>query len=367
MSARGSTRRRRTVRRHTVAVATLIVAVLAGCAQTPPGLLTPMPTPTYSSTYLTPPPTALAPLTGEVVPVDSLTAPSLAAKVDNHEDARPQVGLERTDLVYEELVEGGLTRYVAVWQSDVPDEIGPIRSIRPMDPDIISPMGGIVAYSGGQQRFVAMMLDTNVYNAIHGQAETEDLMYRTPDKRGPHDVIVRATLLISRHLDLAPPPQQFAFAPDLASSSAVREGTPVQSMQLRFGAASTPGWTWDAARSVWARSQDGAPDLDPSAVPYSAVNVIVLRVPVTVSQQIPKTEMIGSGEAWISSGGFTIHATWLKSSRTDPIRLVDDTGTVIRLAPGNSWVELVPLAGKAEFTAPPAPAVPDDPSPTPPQ
>jgi len=327
----------------------------------------PTPTPTYSSTYVTPPPTALAPLTGEVVPLDSLTAPSLAAKVDNHVDARPQVGLERTDLVYEELVEGGLTRYVAVWHSDVPDEIGPVRSIRPMDPDIISPMGGIVAYSGGQQRFVAMMQDTSVYNAIHGQTDTADLMFRTPDKPGPHDVIVRAPILISRHLDLAAPTQQFAFAPDLASSSAVREGTPVELIQLRFGAPSKPAWTWDAATSAWARWQDGAPDLDATGVPYSAVNVIVLRVPVTVSQQIPKTELIGSGEAWISSGGLTIHATWAKGSRTEPIRLVDDTGTVIRLAPGNSWIELVPLAGTVEFTAPPPPPPPAEPSPTPPE
>jgi hypothetical protein len=187
-------------------------------------------------------------------------------------------------------------------------------------------------------------------------------MYRTDSMPSPHDVLVLAPVLISRHLDLAAPPQQFSFAPDLASSSAVREGTATQSIALRFGAPSKPGWDWDAARAVWARSQGGAPDLDAAGIPYSAVNVIVLRVPVTVSQQIPKTELIGSGEAWISSGGFTIHATWSKGSRTEPIRLVDDTGTVIRLAPGNSWIELVPLAGSAEFAAPPPPV---EPAPTP--
>jgi hypothetical protein len=74
---------------------------------------------------------------------------------------------------------------------------------------------------------------------------------------------------------------------------------------------------------------------------------------VTVSQNIPKTELIGSGEAWISSGGHTIHATWSKGDRLAPIRLVDDTGTVVRLAPGNSWIELVPNAGTAEFVAAP--------------
>jgi hypothetical protein len=336
-----------------VAVGALAVAtLLSGCAVRDGD---PMPTPTYSSTYLTPEPTALAPLTGEVVPVGSLTAPSLAAKVDNHPDARPQFGLERTDIVFEELVEGGLTRYVAVWHSDVPAEIGPVRSIRPMDPDIISPLGGIVAYSGGQQRFVAMMRDTNVYNAIHGQADTADLMYRVDGRPGPHDVLVRAPELIARHLDLAAPGQQFAFAPDVASSSAVLGGTPTESMALRFGSSSAPSWVWDAGRGMWARSQNGAPDVDLAGVPYSAVNVVIIRVAVTVSQSIPKTELIGSGEAWVSTGGMTIHATWSKGSRQAPIRLVDDTGTVIQLAPGNSWVELVPNAGSVAFTAPPPP------------
>jgi Protein of unknown function (DUF3048). len=356
MRSGGESRGARRSRAALVALTVGVGLTACGAAEATP---TPMPTPSYSSTYVTPPPMALAPLTGELVEPGALTAPSLAAKVDNHPDARPQEGLERTDLVFEELVEGGLTRYVAVWHSDVPAEIGPVRSIRPMDPDIISPLGGIVAYSGGQQRFVAMMRDTNVYNAIHGQSDTADLMFRAPGRPGPHDVLVRAPELISRHLDLAAPGQQFAFAPDVASSTAAVAGTPTETIALRFGAASQPSWAWDAGRGVWARSQSGTPDVDRAGVPYSAVNVVVLRVPVTVSQQIPKTELIGSGEACVSTGGKTVCGTWSKASRTDLIRLVDAGGTVIRLGPGNSWIELVPLAGSAEYVAPPPPAEPE--------
>jgi hypothetical protein len=203
-------------------VATALALLLSGCVDAP----MPVPTPSYTPTYITPPPMTLTPLTGETVPAGSVVGPSLAAKIDNHVAARPQVGLEHADLVFEELVEGGLTRYVAVWQSDVPAEIGPIRSIRPMDPDIISPLGGIVAYSGGQDRFVRAMKATEVYNAIHGQADTADLMYRTGSKISPHNVLVRAPELIARHAELLPPPQQFAFAPDVASASAVRDGSP---------------------------------------------------------------------------------------------------------------------------------------------
>ena len=316
----------------------------------------PIPTPsfTYVSTYETPAPTALAPLTGVEVPAGSLTNSSLAAKIDNHPGARPQVGLGRTDIVYEELVEGGATRYVGIWQSDIPAEIGPVRSIRPMDPDIVSPFGGIIAYSGGQQRFVALMRSTNVYNAIHGQSDTEAVMYRTNTKDAPHNVLVKAPELLAMHPDIPPPQQQYSYAPDAAGSSAVRDGTPVAAINLAFSRSSARSWAADPATGRWLRSQDGAADLDDTGAQLSAANVIVLRVPVTVSQNIPKTELLGSGEAWVSSGGRTIHATWSKGDRLAPIRLVDDTGTVIRLAPGNSWIELVPNAGSVDLVAAPA-------------
>lgn len=336
-----------------LAAAAATTLTMSGCAIGSSPM--PAPTPEYTSTYSPPPATVLTPLTGEVIPAGTALGPSLAAKIDNHADARPQIGLEHTDLVFEEMVEGGLTRYVAVWQSDVPAQIGPIRSIRPMDPDIISPLGGIVAYSGGQQRFVQLMKDTNVYNAIHGQADTADVMFRTPDKSAPHNVVVKAPELIAQHADIVAPAQQFAFAVDLASSSGVREGSRTSVIALRFGAPSTPSWTYDAASERYLRAQAGGPDLDTAGAQLSAANVIVVRVPVSNDGGVPKTELIGSGEAWVSTGGGTVHATWTKGSRTASIRLVDDTGTVVRLAPGNSWIELVPLKGSVEFTAATAP------------
>jgi hypothetical protein len=316
-----------------------------GCTPAAP-MPTPTPTPSYTSSYETPAPTVLAPLTG--IAVDdpaSLAHSSLAAKIDNHWDARPQVGLETTDLVFEELVEGGLTRYVAVWHSSIPAEIGPIRSIRPMDPDIISPFAGIVAYSGGQYRFVVLMQQTNVYNAIHGQRDTEDVMYRTKAKTAPHNVIVKAPELIALHPDIAPPVQQYAYADSLAGATATREGGVVGGVDLVFGGSAHPSWRWDAGAGRWLRFQDAEADLDSAGGQLSAANVVIVRVGVSNDGGVPKTELIGGGEAWVLSGGGMVHASWSKSDRTAPVRLVDDTGAVIRLAPGNSWFELVPNSG----------------------
>jgi hypothetical protein len=335
------------------ALVTLAAAsvLLAGCAPEP----MPVPTPTYTSTYVAPPPVSLAPLTGEVVAAP-ITTPALSAKVDNHPDARPQFGLERTDIVFEELVEGGLTRYVAIWQSDVPEEIGPVRSIRPMDPDIISPFGGIVAYSGGQYRFVAAMEATGVYNAIHGQSDTEETFYRTDLKDSPHDVIVRAQQVIARHLDLPAPAQQFSYSLDVPSSTAALDGTPIAAVGLVIGGDATPSWGYDPTRLAYLRYMTGGePDLDEAGGQLTATNLIVLRVDVTYDYDIPKTELISAGEAWVSSGGGTVHGTWSKGSPTERIRIVDDNGVPVRLAPGNTWIELVPLSGSADFV-PPAPA-----------
>lgn len=328
-----------------IGLAAIVALILttAGCAAEPVPM--PIPTPSYTSSYETPPPSVIAPLTGMVIPAGSAINPSLAAKIDNHIEARPQIGLERTDIVFEELVEGGLTRYVAVWQSDVPDEIGPVRSIRPMDPDIISAFGGIVCYSGGQQRFVALMQKAPVFNAIHGQAATEDTFYRTKTKKAPHNVIVKASVIVGQHPDLPAPGQQFAFSLDTPSSTAAKDGAPASVLQLAFSKASAPTWTFDSALGKYLRAQLGVADMDSNGAQLSATNVLVIRVGIDTSLGVPKTQLISSGEAWVSSGGATVHATWSKGSPTSPIALVDDQGVTVRLAPGNTWIELVPTAG----------------------
>lgn len=324
----------------------------AGCAiETMPA---PKPRPGYTSTYQAPEPTVLAPLRGTSVPAGSLAHASVAAKIDNHWDARPQVGLERTDIVFEELVEGGITRYVAVWHSDVPELLGPIRSIRPMDPDIVSPFGGIIFYAGGQARFVTMMRNTPVYNAIHGQSDTAAFMYRAGDRSAPHNVIVKAQEFLAAHSDIAAPAQQFAYSLDAASSTAAKEGDPTGTLQLTFSNGFRPAWTYDPASSRYLRLQDGAPDLDSNGAQLAATNVVSMRVPVTISQSIPKTEMLGSGEAWVTTGGGTVHATWYKAAATDAIQLLGDSGIAIRLGAGNTWVELVPTAGAVEIIPPSA-------------
>jgi hypothetical protein len=327
----------------TSAVLLPVVLLATGCASAEPQ---PTDAPTgeaWQSDWVAAEPTDVAPLRGTSVASGSTQHPSLAAKIDNHTAARPQLALERADIVFEQLVEGGITRYVGIWQSDIPELLGPLRSIRPMDADIISPLGGIVAYSGGQEQFVDMMQSTSVVNAVFDTDDT-GLFYRDDDRDSPHDVVVTAQELVGRNPELGPPTQQFGYAAAGAGSSAAVDGAPVAVVNTRFSDARWPGWSWDAGAAAYLRSQEGAPDLDGNGSQLRATNVVVLRVGIDWTfGEVPRTILIGGGEAWVSSEGKSLHAAWSKESRDATIRLVDDNGVAVRLAPGNTWIELVPV------------------------
>lgn len=323
-----------------VAVAWAAV-VLPGNGSEPNAIPTTAPSATPTPT---PTPVEYAPLTGYRVKVGSLKRPVLMAKIDNNPEARPQVGLNQADIVFEELVEGGLSRYVAIWHSTIPTEIGPIRSIRPMDPDIASPFRGLIAYSGGQQRFVQMMIATKVRNVIHGQAGTEKFIYRSDDMIAPHNVIVRARKLIAKQSKLRPPAPAFRFAIAAEVPSAVAFGKPAKRLVTSFSSQNTPSWKYNASTGKYKRFQaDGSKDFDYQKVQLVADNVIAQLVDESSEYgYVPRAHVVGRGVAWISSGGKTVKATWVKRNRNAMTVYTLESGEEVVLARGRTWVELIP-------------------------
>jgi hypothetical protein len=330
---------------------------------------TPQETPT-PKVYVT------APLTGvqyeEGTPQAlQLAKPSVACKIDNGSQApRPQSGLNSTDIVFDEMVEGGLTRLVAIWHSAQPDAIGPVRSIRPMDPDILSPFGGIVCYSGGQWAFVKAIEAAPVFTASETSEQGKGTFSRSSDRIAPHNVMVNVQKLATDHPELSAPPAQFSFAPDLTGSSAVSAGTAVTKFVVNFPQASA-AWAPSADGSVWLRTQDGAPLTDKlDGEQIHAVNVVVMQVKIDRSYldkkygNVPKTVMVDSGPGYVFSGGKYIDVSWSKASATSPIVLTDASGGVVQLAPGNTWVELQPVAPEGKTIITKAPAASTSPSPS---
>ena len=347
-------------------VASTLLLTLTGCSSgtrsTPPAA-----DETPAVKYVT------APLTGVKYAEGSpeaaaLVSPSVACKIDNSEAARPQQGLNSTDVVFDEMVEGGLTRLVAIWHSNKPTNVGPVRSIRPMDPDIISPFGGIVCYSGGQQIFVNLMRATAVFNASETSEQGQGTFSRSKERPAPHNVIVNAQKLAANHADITAPQQMWDFAATAAEATAATAATSAgaKSVQINYPSALAL-WTWSGnTKSVtgesgaWVRTQDGKPHVDKlTGEQVRASNVVVLDVKIDRSYadhkygNIPKTLMIASGKAWVFSNGRSIEANWQKTSATGRIILTDSAGAAINLAPGNTWVELKPAApeGAIKVTA----------------
>jgi hypothetical protein len=347
-------RRRRTLP-TLVAVAGSAVLALAACGSGGDG--TTAPPPVTQGAHLEPakvsPPTPAAqprwPLTG-VATAQGVDRPALAVKIENSVEARPQTGLDEADLVWEEVVEGGITRYAAVYQSKVPAEVGPVRSVRPMDPLIAGPLKGLIAFSGGQPRFVALVAASPL------QMFTDDKgspgFYR---KRGvgpaPHDLYGDPSVWFA-HADgahSAPPPQQFAFARTAAEATAVVSGAPAAKVAIVMSGYSHPTWTWDAKSATWLRSEFAKPAVVRSGKRLTATNVVTLDVKLVDSgahdpagNPVPATVLSGTGAGTVSTGGRTLAVTWSKASDDEPVVLTTTDGQPVLLAPGNTWVELVP-------------------------
>ncbi|MGY2001756.1 DUF3048 domain-containing protein [Blastococcus sp. SYSU DS1024] len=296
-----------------------------------------------------PPPPVLWPLTGVDSGGADVYRPALAVKIENSVDARPQTGLGAADMVWEQLVEGGIPRYVAVYHSTVPAEIGPVRSVRPMDAAIAAPLRGLFAFSGGQRPFVDAVAASGLQ--VVSQDAGAGGFHRLPGRSAPHNTYADPHALLAQAdpAHAKPPAGQFLLARTPEEAGAVVAGVPTGVVDLKLSGISRPRWTWSPPDGRWVRAETGAPAVEADGTPLRATNVVVLRVEVVntaftdpAGNPVPETVLVGGGEALVATGGRTLAATWSKRAPTDPVALTGPDGNPVFLAPGTTWVELVP-------------------------
>ncbi|MEO6120712.1 MAG: DUF3048 domain-containing protein [Acidimicrobiales bacterium] len=296
-----------------------------------------------SSTTAAPP--VLAPLTGLSSP--NAGRPALVVKVDNSPAARPQVGLDKADVVFEEVVEGGEVRFMAVYQSQDAESVGPVRSVRPVDPDIVSPLGGLFAYSGGAPQFTALIRRAPV--TLVGFDELSRAYTRRRDRRAPSNLFTSTAALYAgaKADDTAPPPlfgfvgTGVAFAP----SGAV----PAVHLTVNVSARSRADWDFDAATQLWRRGTNGTAHTVEGGAQLAFANVVVQFVPYRntssrdpAGSPVPTAEVVGTGPVLVASAGQTVRGTWSKSSPTAVTEYRDGAGAPLALTPGTTWVTLAP-------------------------
>ena len=299
----------------------------------------------------TPPQASPAPLTGLPMDPGRVGRPVLVVKVDNAPKARPQVGLNQADVVFEEGVEGGITRFAVLFHSKDSDPVGPVRSARSTDIALVTPLNHpLFAYSGANDVFKEYVARAPVVDV--GYDAHPDRYHRDGGRPPPNNLFSASKTLfdLTPAGSPAPPPLFLYRAPGEAAGGAGARPAARAQVWWRGEIRETVAvWGWDGTAQGWRRTQNGEAHSDGAGQQVTPANVIVQYVTYkdtgfvdSTGSPVPEAEVVGEGDAVILTGGLAVPARWSKPSASEVTRYVDAAGAEIRLAPGQTWVELVP-------------------------
>ena len=332
---------RRTVR----SVALAVVMVAAACssnAQPPKAAATTTTTSTTTSTTTTTvAPGPPSPLTG--VPTNAGTAanlgrPALAMKIDNSVQAMPQSGLNDTDVVIELRVEG-ISRLMAVFHTNDAALVGPTRSARFSDPDVLALFGRpLFGWSGANDRVTRAVYGTPWIVNVNWDKVDRSAYFRRPGRPAPHNLYSKsADLFRYAQPGQAAPAPIFDFVPEGQTGPAV---LPIPGVSLSVGG--TPSsWVWDAASSSWLRWQYGRKHESEGAGQVNATNVVILETAYKDGKASTAVST-GSGRVTVLTAGGAVEGTWTRADRTQRYTLAATDGSPIALRPGRTWMQLTP-------------------------
>lgn len=302
---------------------------------------------TSTQTVTAPASTSTCPLTGMPAPGGQVPArPALAIKVGNNPGARPQSGLSQADVVFEEPIEGAITRLLAVFQCHGAPQVGPVRSTRWIDLQLLEQLGHpIFGFAGGIDPDRALVASSPLFDADFFRYY--DLYTRDQSQLAPNNLYVATSSLWQLDKSQRPPPALFSYSTSPPTGSAVE---PATSAQLTYSSIYEVSWQWQALSGRWLRFYGTSPANGASGTQLSATNVVIERVATVPGPYVEDAEgdygvhsiTVGRGPATVLRNGVAVKGYWERSSPDQITRLVTASGHRIDLAPGSTWVELVP-------------------------
>jgi hypothetical protein len=268
------------------------------------------------------------------------TGPVLAVKIDNVSAARPQAGLDQADLIYAEQVEGGLSRLMAVFATKLPAAVGPVRSARESDLELLHQFDDpTLAFSGAQHKLLPLIDKAPLTPAPPDK--NSGAYFRGGGKAAPHNLFVRPQKLLKSAPGAAALTTGFRFG------AAPAGGTAQTSRTVRFPSA-TFTFTWSVGQHRWLVAMDGTPAVATDGARLAPATVVVQYVRVRASRfhdflgnNSPYSETVGSGKAQVLRDGRVFDVNWERASATDGTRFTTADGTAMNFARGQVWVVLV--------------------------
>lgn len=299
--------------------------------------------------------TPLAPLTGlSVEEPDLLDRSVVGVKIDNHPNARPQSGLESAEAVFEVVVEGGLTRFLALYHTSDTEYLGPMRSGRPTDASLMKPLGGVFVISGASHWISRYLADQGIERLGEGSSQG----FRVPGRSAPHNLYVDTNDIRlaadANGISDDPPPTLWHFG------SFPEDAQDAVSLVTRFATGSVFSWKW-IGDGYQRSTSSGRPlmlvDKEGNDVPFVFDGVVVLRVQQYTARppspadgkSVPASSTVGSGAATVFAQGKVVEATWNRQSTEQVFQLVTDDGAELALPPGRYWISLVPTSGSVTW------------------
>ncbi|THC51440.1 DUF3048 domain-containing protein [Streptomyces sp. A1499] len=262
----------------------------------------------------------------------------LAVKIDNVGAARPQTGIDAADVIYVEQVEAGLSRLMAVFATALPPVIGPVRSARETDLELLRQFDRpAFAFSGAQSKLLPL-IDGSPLRALPPGKAPGDAYYRDGGRAAPHNLFVRPKALDRGARAGALESTGFRFGPRPAG------GTPETRRTVRYPSASfTFDWVeyegrWRVAMDGTRARTSGGKELRPSTVVVQYVKVRPSRFHDRSGSVTPFTETVGEGTARVLRDGRAYEARWERPSAGDGTRFTTPGGEPLPFAEGQVWV-----------------------------
>lgn len=282
-------------------------------------------------------------LTGvEVSDKDAVNAPVTAIMIENSPSARPQSGLKESGIIYEAIAEGGITRFLALYQQEKPNVVGPVRSLRMYYVDWLAPYNASVAHVGGSKAALDEVRNGQ-YRDID-QFFNGDTYWRANDRYAPHNVYTSFERI--DRLNQARGYTSSDFAGFARVDGKPSEAPNATSATVNVSSATyNSSYTYDANSNSYLRSQGGAPHLDREKGQIQPSVVIALNVnmrKVMEDGYRESIETVGTGKATIFQNGTVQEVTWSKPDRKAVISFTDETGKEVALTRGQTWITAVP-------------------------
>ena len=274
----------------------------------------------------------------------------LAVKFDDTTYSHPQDGVEKADVVFVTQVEAGLTRLMGIYSSNYPEILGPVRSARISDIDILAQFGKVgFLYSGSQSKLRPVLANANIIN-LSAERNPPTIYFNDPNREAPYAMMVKPNLLLEKAKE-ASPAQSIGWKHGSPSKDAIK----ILSATIRWPNAVYKA-TWSATEKRFLLDHDNKPNLATSGIQLGSPMMVIQLVSIKPSEYgdkfggiTPKTTVTGEGSAYLLRNGTVTKVQWSRSSAESPTQWTLTDGTNAHFARGQVWLFLTDQEPSFEY------------------